>query len=101
MDRHGMKMYQIKCLQILVYKTKNTYPEINKSNIETSNKNMRHGIRNLKIRNPKSIICTKDRTTMWIFHIICLGRAHFYAQGKGFIGNQQVNLPIQEEVEDP
>jgi hypothetical protein len=39
-DRHGMKRYQRKCLQSPVYKTKNTYPEVNKSNIETSDKNM-------------------------------------------------------------
>jgi hypothetical protein len=53
MDRHGTKRYQGKCLQSLVYNTKNTYPEVDNSNIETSDKNMFYGIHNLKKRNPK------------------------------------------------
>jgi hypothetical protein len=38
MYQHRMKRYQIKCLQIPIYKTINTHLEVNKSNIETFDK---------------------------------------------------------------
>jgi hypothetical protein len=57
-DRHGRIGTKEKCLQSPLYKTKNTHTEVNKSNIETSDKKKCYGIRNLKTRNHKSTICT-------------------------------------------
>jgi hypothetical protein len=76
MDRHGRKGTKEKCLQSPIYKTKNTHPEVNKSNIETYDKNKYYGIQNLKTRNPKSTICTEDHTTLWLMHSSSPGRAH-------------------------
>jgi hypothetical protein len=56
-NRHERKGTKEKCLQSPVYKTKNTHTEVNKSNIETSDKKKYYGIQNLKTRNPKSTIC--------------------------------------------
>jgi hypothetical protein len=66
-----------KCLQIHVYKTKNTYLEVNKANIETFDKDKYHGIWNLKTKNHKSTICTEDRIALWLMHTSTLGRAHY------------------------
>jgi hypothetical protein len=55
----------------------------------------------LKTRNPKNTICTKYCTDLILMHNTSLGRAHYYAQAKGFFGNQPVKLPVQEEVKNP
>ena len=88
MDQHGRKGIEEKCLKSPIYKTKNTHPKVNKSNIETSNKNKCYGIQNLKTRNPKSAICIERCTTLWLMHCSAPGRAHCYAQAKGFFGNK-------------
>jgi hypothetical protein len=76
MDQHGMKRYQRKCLQIPVYKTNNTHPEVNMSNIETFGNTLCYGIQNLKTRNPKSTICKNCHTDLWLMHSTSPGRAH-------------------------
>jgi len=63
-DCHGRKGTKEKCLQIPLYKTKNTHPEVNNSNIKTSDKNKYYGIQNLKTRNLKSTICIEQHIAL-------------------------------------